>query len=70
MKKGFVLIIIFSFVIASCDKDECECYYSNAIGQYVMFEEMETAHLNGDFVISEAQLEAIQAECRVNKGCN
>ena len=69
MKKLIVLLGV-SIALVGCDKDECGCYYSNEIGQYVMYEEMETAHLNGDFVISPEQLKAIQAQCRYRNNCN
>ena len=69
MKKLIVLLGV-SIALIGCDKDECGCYYSNEIGQYVMDQEMEQSHLDGDFVLSEEQLKAIQAECRYRQNCN
>jgi len=69
MKKLIVLLGV-SIALIGCSKDECGCYYSNEIGQYVMDQGMEQSHLDGDFVLSEEQLKAIQAECRYRQNCN
>jgi len=68
MKKIF-FIIIFSFIIISCSKeDECECYYSSYYGQFIPEKGMEEQAENGGEEYSEGQLKAIVDQCR-SKGC-
>ena len=68
--KKLILLLVLCFAMNGCDKDDCGCYYSNELGQYVMDQGMEESHLNGDFILSPEQLKAIQAQCRVKENCN
>jgi len=67
--KKLILLLVLCFAINGCDKDECECYYSNEIGQYVRSEWMAEHHLDGSSVLSKEQLEAVEDECHA-KDCN
>lgn len=68
--KKLIILLVLCFAMNGCDKDECGCYYSQELGQYVQHKFVADDHISGEFVLSEEQLKAIQAECRVRENCN
>lgn len=61
MKK--LLILILAFSLAGCEKEECECYWSDHFNQYVPNKAAEDAAFEG-YEFSEEQLDALAAECK------
>lgn len=69
--KKLILLLVLCSAVNGCSKDECGCYYSNEVGLYFPNKFEEEDYLSGDkFALSEEQLQAVQAECRVRENCN